>query len=68
MLRMAPWATREAEDGRARHRAWLEKPDVQAQIKSGELDHDRGEGDTRCESASASVMARAEAGVNIGVG
>jgi hypothetical protein len=68
MLRMAPWATREAEDGRARHRAWLDKPETQAQIRSGQLDLDRGDGDSNCEAASSSIMTRAEAGINIGVG
>lgn len=29
---------RENEDGRAKHRAWLQTPEVQAKIRSGELD------------------------------
>jgi hypothetical protein len=54
-LRLAPWMRREAEDGRARHRLWLEKPETKALIKSGELDTDLSNRDgTNAEGAFAS--------------
>jgi hypothetical protein len=65
-LKLAPWMTREAEDGRARHRHWLEKPETQARIRSGELDTDMS--DKYCQSGddvgnSSSIADRAAEGL-----
>lgn len=66
-LRLAPWMSRDAEDGRARHRAYLERPEVQARIKTGELDVDLS--DRHCESGdgimnSSSIIDRAKEGLS----
>lgn len=37
LLRLAPWLRRENEDMNARQRAYMERPDVQAKLRSGEL-------------------------------
>lgn len=36
-LRLAPWFTREAEDANARQKQYMERDDVKAKLKSGEL-------------------------------
>jgi putative FmdB family regulatory protein len=38
VLRMASWMSNEAYDSRARHRQYLERPDVREQIRKGILD------------------------------
>lgn len=65
-LRLAPYLAREAEDGRARHKLWLETPEVQAKLRSGEFDSDLS--DRHCESlegvgGSSSIADRAAEGL-----
>lgn len=60
--------TREAEDGRARHRAYLDRPDVKAKLKSGELAPSTG--DRYCSNmdgaaASSDIGTRVSEGLKI---
>jgi hypothetical protein len=69
-LRLASWLRPEAEQGRARQKAWMETPEVQAKLRSGAYQIDtsnRHNDNSDGDAMTSSVLARAKQGRSLSV-
>ena len=65
-LRLAEYCKRENEDGRARQRLWMDRPDVREKIRSGVYEPDTGRGDSLDgPENSSSILTRLEEGLPV---
>ena len=69
-LRLASWLRTDAEEGRARQRAWMDTDEVKAKLRSGEYQidtSDRHNDNADGAHTTSSITARAEMGRSLSV-